>query len=233
MPDSQKVLKNSHTFLYRGLSHFSLPWNSRREERGTEDEYRITFSQQRAVELLKPHSPNGAKRLTVRNYQSIHIPLFFAEKAILQLNKIQAEKREESNWRIVHHYSLSCHQNVSLCKRQQPRIQSPTELMQIFWLFALSSDWLLLQLSLSTVERQFICACSVNLAWLMPETAGMRLCRFVSEEMKEHRTENNNWLSIWNNLSWDNLSCHLFLCNLDGGVKVLKLLCGVWKEVIF
>ena len=88
-------------------------------------------------------------------------------------------------------------------------------------------------LSLSTVERQFICACSVNLAWLMPETAGMRLCRFVSEEMKEHRTENNNWLSIWNNLSWDNLSCHLFLCNLDGGVKVLKLLCGVWKEVIF
>ena len=112
-------------------------------------------------------------------------------------------------------------------------VQFLTELMQILWLFALSSDWLLLQLSLSTVERQFICACSVNLDRLMPETAGMRLCRFVSEEMKEHRTENNNWLSIWNNLSWDNLSCHLFLCNLDGGVKVLKLLCGVWKEVIF
>ena len=93
--------------------------------------------------------------------------------------------------------------------------------------FALSSDWLLLQLSLSTVERQFICACSVNLTWLMPETAGMHLCRFVSKEMKEHRTKNNNGLSVWNNLSWDNLSCHLFLCNLDGGVKVLKLLCGV------
>ena len=44
-------------------------------------------------------------------------------------------------------------------------------------------------LSLSTVERQFICACSVNLARLMPETAGMRLCRFVSEEMKEHMPE--------------------------------------------
>ena len=196
-----------------------------------EDEYRITFSQ-RAVELLKPHGPNGAKRLTVRNYQSIHIPLFFAEKAILQLNKIQAEKREESNWRIFHHYSLSCHQDVR-CVRDSLGVQSPTELMQILWLFALSSDWLLLQLSLSTVKRQFICACSVNLTWLMPETAGMRLCRFVSEEMKEHRTENNNGLSIWNNLSWDNLSCHLFLCNLDGGVKVLKLLCGVWKEVIF
>ena len=66
----------------------------------------------------------------------------------------------------------------------------------------------------------------------MTETAGMRLCQFVSEEMKD-TSENNNGLSIWNNLSWDNLSCHLFLCNLDGSVKVLKLLCGVWKEVIF
>ena len=87
-------------------------------------------------------------------------------------------------------------------------------------------------LSLSTEERQFICACSVNLAWSMTETAGMRLCQFVSEEMKD-TSENNNGFSIWNNLSWDNLSCHLFLCNLDGSVKVLKLLCGVWKEVIF
>ena len=66
----------------------------------------------------------------------------------------------------------------------------------------------------------------------MTETAGMRLYQFVSEEMKD-TSENNNGLSIWNNLSWDNLSCHLFLCNLDGGIKVLKLLCGVWKEVIF
>ena len=61
----------------------------------------------------------------------------------------------------------------------------------------------------------------------MTETAGMRLCQFVTEEMKD-TSENNNGLSIWNNPS-----CHLFLCNLDGGVKVLKLLCGVWKEVIF
>ena len=76
--------------------------------------------------------------------------------------------------------------------------------------------------SLSTVGRQFMCACSVNLAWSMTETAGIRLCQFVSEEMKD-TSENNNGLSIWNNLSWDNLSCHLFLCNLDGGVKILKL----------
>ena len=54
----------------------------------------------------------------------------------------------------------------------------------LFWLAVVR-----LSLSLSTVERQFICACSVNLARLMPETAGMRLCRFVSEEMKEHMPE--------------------------------------------
>ena len=28
-------------------------------------------------------------------------------------------------------------------------------------------------------------------------------------------------------------SCHFSLCNLDGSGKVLELLCGVWKEVIF
>ena len=61
---------------------------------------------------------------------------------------------------------------------------------------------------------------------------------YASVSIRKWRDEgtyarNNNGLSIWNNLSWDNLSCHLFLCNLDGGVKVLKLLCGVWKEVIF
>ena len=27
--------------------------------------------------------------------------------------------------------------------------------------------------------------------------------------------------------------CHVSLCNLDGSVKVLKLLCGLRKEVIF
>ena len=61
---------------------------------------------------------------------------------------------------------------------------------------------------------------------------------YASVSIRKWRDEgtyagNNNGLSVWNNLSWDNLSSHLFLCNLDGGVKVLKLLCGVWKEVIF
>ena len=55
---------------------------------------------------------------------------------------------------------------------------------------------------------------------------------YASVSIRKWRDEgtyarNNNGLSVWNNLSWDNLSCHLFLCNLDGGVKVLKLLCGV------
>ena len=51
---------------------------------------------------------------------------------------------------------------------------------------------------------------------------------YASVSIRKWRDEgtyarNNNGLSVWNNLSWDNLSCHLFLCNLDGGVKVLKL----------
>ena len=41
-------------------------------------------------------------------------------------------------------------------------------------------------------------------------------------------SENNNGSSIW-----DNFSCHFFHCNLDGSGKVLKLLYGVWMEVIF
>ena len=55
---------------------------------------------------------------------------------------------------------------------------------------------------------------------------------YASVSIRKWRDEgtyarNNNGLSVWNNFSWDNLSSHLFLCNLDGGVKVLKLLCGV------
>ena len=66
-------------------------------------------------------------------------------------------------------------------------------------------------------------ACTVILPLsLMPKTAGMRLWRFTSEEMQKNMSENNNGSSIWNNLS-----CHFSLCNLDGGIKVLKL-CGMW-----
>ena len=63
------------------------------------------------------------------------------------------------------------------------QVSNPLAVCSLFWLAVVRL------LSLSTVERQFICACSVNLARLMPETAGMRLCRFVSEEMKEHMPE--------------------------------------------
>ena len=71
----------------------------------------------------------------------------------------------------------------SLKHFDQLYIYNSLAVCSLFWLAVVRL------LSLSTVERQFICACSVNLARLMPETAGMRLCRFVSEEMKEHMPE--------------------------------------------
>ena len=67
----------------------------------------------------------------------------------------------------------------------------------------------------------------------MRETASMHLRRFfysriAKEKKRENTSENNSESSIW-----DNFSCHFSLCNLDGSGKVLKLLCGAWKEVIF
>ena len=73
------------------------------------------------------------------------------------------------------------------------------------------------------VEGHFVCASSVNFR-LMRETAGMRLRRFA----KKKKQENNSGSS-----TWDNFSCHISLCNLDGSGKVFRLLCGVWKEVVF
>ena len=61
---------------------------------------------------------------------------------------------------------------------------------------------------------------------LMRETTGIRLRRFPAQEKQEDTSENNNGYCIW-----DNLSYHFSLCNLNGSGKVLKLLCGVWKEV--
>ena len=52
--------------------------------------------------------------------------------------------------------------------------------------------------------------------------------RIVKEKKQENTSEKKNGLSIW-----DNLSSHFFFCYLDGKGKVLKLLCDVWKEVIF
>ena len=48
------------------------------------------------------------------------------------------------------------------------------------------------------------------------------------------RKEAGEYIRKKNGLSiWDNLSSHFFFCYLDGKGKVLKLLCDVWKEVIF
>ena len=48
------------------------------------------------------------------------------------------------------------------------------------------------------------------------------------------RKEAGEYVRKKNGLSiWDNLSSHFFFCYLDGNGKVLKLLCDVWKEVIF
>ena len=74
-------------------------------------------------------------------------------------------------------------ENWISCFRSTVYIYNSLAVCSLFWLAVVRL------LSLSTVERQFICACSVNLARLMPETAGTRLCRFVSEEMKEHTPE--------------------------------------------
>ena len=180
---------------------------------------------------LKPHSPNGAERLTVRNLQSIHIPLFFAEKAILQLKKIQAEKLEESNWRISHHSLVSC------CRdgRLQEMTLSFTSILFI-WIFGCLLS-LLIGYCEATVTQHGREAIYLRM-FCKFSSIDARNRWYASVSIRKWRDEgtyagNNNGLSVWNNLSWDNLSCHLFLCNLDGGVKVLKLLCGVWKEVIF
>ena len=77
--------------------------------------------------------------------------------------------------------TVNCYKKLTWLKQQNLYYFLPV--CSLFWLAVVRL------LSLSTVERQFICACSVNLARLMPETAGMRLCRFVSEEMKEHMPE--------------------------------------------
>ena len=134
---------------------------------------------------------------------------------LIKLRRRNAKKKI-AEFSIIPHFCT-----VKRCNRQfkyvlSVSLYSSLAVCSLFWLAVVRL------VSLSTVGRQFMCACSVNLAWSMTETAGMRLCQFVSEEMKD-TSENNNGLSIWNNLSWDNLSCHLFLCNLDGGVKILKL----------
>ena len=62
--------------------------------------------------------------------------------------------------------------------------------------------------------------------WYAP--ASIFRSRIAKEKKQKNTSENNNGSSIW-----DNFSRHFSLCNQDGSGKVLKLLCGVWKEVIF
>ena len=62
----------------------------------------------------------------------------------------------------------------------------------------------------------------------------MRLRQFSAQESRkkkkqENTSENNNGSRILKK----NFHVIFSLCNLDGSGKVLKLLCGVWKEVIF
>ena len=75
------------------------------------------------------------------------------------------------------------------------------------------------------------CACPVNLVWYEKPL----LCACVGFPLENHeRKEAVKYVRI-NNCSsiWDNLSSHFFFCNVDGSGKSLKLLCDVWKEVIF
>ena len=85
-------------------------------------------------------------------------------------------------------------------------------------------------MSSRTSRRAFCCACSVNIS-LIRVTDGMRLVSrsTIAKEKKAVKyVGKNNGSSIW-----DNLSSHFFFCNWDGSGKVLKLLCDMWKEVIF
>ena len=66
----------------------------------------------------------------------------------------------------------------------------------------------------------------------MRQTAGVRLRRFSAQESRKKRSR-----KIRRKKQWIEYLSQLFLsfslCNLNGSGKVLKLLCGVWKEVIF
>ena len=75
-----------------------------------------------------------------------------------------------------------------------------------------------------SVKRHFInFLFDASNRWYVP----VSVYRWRLEEKQEDTSENNNGSSIR-----QNLSCHVSFCNLDGGFKVLKLLCGVRKEVI-
>ena len=66
----------------------------------------------------------------------------------------------------------------------------------------------------------------------MLETAGMRLRQFSAQESRKDKAGKyagkQQWIEYLRRLFLS-----FFPLNLDGSGKVLKLLCGEWKEVIF
>ena len=77
----------------------------------------------------------------------------------------------------------------------------------------------------------FCCACFINFS-LIRETAGMRLRQFPARELRKKRSSKIGRKKQWFKYLRQPFFL-FFFCNLDGGGKVLKLLCDVWKEVIF
>ena len=61
----------------------------------------------------------------------------------------------------------------------------------------------------------------------------MRLRQFSAQESRKKEAGKYVGKQQWIEDFKKKISCHFSLCNLDGSGKVLKLLCGVWKEVIF
>ena len=67
----------------------------------------------------------------------------------------------------------------------------------------------------------------------MRETAGMRLQRFPARESRKKRRRKIRRKTAMGRVFETTFLVIFPLWNLDGSGKVLKLLCNVWKEVIF
>ena len=68
---------------------------------------------------------------------------------------------------------------------------------------------------------------------LMRQTAGVRLRRFSAKESRKKRSRKIRRKTTVDRVFESTFLIIFSLCNLHGSGKVLKLLCGVWKEVIF
>ena len=83
-----------------------------------------------------------------------------------------------------------------------------------------------------TSRGAFCCTCSVNFG-LMRETAGVRLQQFPARESRKKRRRKIRRKTAVGRVFKTTFLVIFPLWNLDGSGKVLKLLCNVWKEVIF